>query len=237
MVELLIVSPVIIYTLKKSNIKWKVLVLFCLFFLLNQLLLELPRKFEHLKIIESNWNWSGKIYAIVGSILFYLVFKKEFSDNDFFKIKQAKNSLKPTILTTLCVTFLAIIISYFLFGTSQPNAETLIFQLTMPGFDEEIAFRGIMLGLLATALKEKIEFGFFGFGNPAVLTTSILFGLIHSLGIDEHWNVTQDWIYFLQTFLIGLVLGWMTIKSRSILMPILSHNLINSVGTITTWIK
>ncbi|WP_111309798.1 CPBP family intramembrane glutamic endopeptidase [Confluentibacter sediminis] len=235
--QLLIVLPLIIYTLKKSHIKWSALLLFCLFFLQNQLLLELPREFEFLNIIEGNWNWSGKIYAMAGSLLFYWLFKKEFSEHDFFKIKQARNSIRPNIITTLIVMFLAVALAFFLFGKSEPDTETLLFQLTMPGFDEEIAFRGIMLGLLSTVLNETIDFGFIKFGNPAILITSILFGLIHSFGIDEQWHIAQDWIYFSQTFLYGLVLGWMTIKSRSILMPIISHNLTNTVGTIITWIK
>lgn len=237
LIELLIITPILLLTLDKSKIKWKAIILFGLFFILNGFLLELPRQIPELKIIDGNWNWSGKIYAIMGSIVFYFIYKKELGNYDFFTFRQKKNSLKPTIIATVIVCFLVIGLSFFLFGKSDSDIETLLFQLTMPGFDEEIAFRGIILGLLSTTLNPIIKINSLKLGNPAILITSILFGLIHSFQIDSDWSMSQNWMYFGQTFLFGLILGWMTIKSHSILMPILSHNLTNVLGTITTWIK
>jgi len=48
----------------------------------------------------------------------------------------------------VCTSFF----SYF-DSAKEFDWETLIFQLTMPGFDEEIIFRAILLGLLLTSLK------------------------------------------------------------------------------------
>ena len=236
-IELLIVAPFIIMNLNKSNIKLKAVLLFAFFFILNQFLLELPRQIPELRIIDGNWNWSGKIYTLIGSILFYMLFRKVFIKYDFFTFKQKNNTLKPTISVTVIVVFIAIGLAFFLYGKSESNLETLLFQITMPGLDEEFAFRGIMLGLLSTSLKSKINFGSLNLGNPAILITSILFGLVHSFQLDNNWNFSQNWIYFIQTSVYGLILCWMTIKSGSILMPILSHNLTNTLGTITTWIK
>ncbi|MCB0497046.1 MAG: CPBP family intramembrane metalloprotease [Cyclobacteriaceae bacterium] len=236
-IELLVIAPIIYFGLYRIKVKWRLLLLFVIFFMLNQILLELPRQFSEFSFTGGSWNWSGKIYAIIGSIVFYFLFRKDFSANDFFTLKQKKGSLKTNTLITAVIGMVAIAISFFLFGKSEPKPETLFFQLTMPGFDEEIAFRGIMLGLLATLLKDRLKLGKISFGNPAVLITAILFGLVHSLHIDKNGSISQNWIYFAQTFLLGWIWGWMTIKSRSILMALVSHNLTNTLGTLTTWIK
>ncbi|MBP7500508.1 MAG: CPBP family intramembrane metalloprotease, partial [Chryseobacterium sp.] len=43
--------------------------------------------------------------------------------------------------------------------------------------------------------------------------------------------------YFIQTGFAGYIWGWITIKSRSILLAILSHNFSNFFGTLSTMIK
>ena len=97
----------------------------------------------------------------------------------------------------------------------------------MPGLDEEIAWRGIMLGILSNSLKPKFNIGSFNLGNPAIIITSILFGLGHSFGMTNSWEFYQNWFEFANTFLIGLIFCWITIRSGSILIPILLHNLMN----------
>ncbi|MCB9310808.1 MAG: CPBP family intramembrane metalloprotease [Lewinellaceae bacterium] len=235
--ELLIVFPIILVTLNKSATRWKALILFGLFFIFNSFLLELPRQIPEFKIINGHWNWSGKIYAVLGSILFYLGIRKNLGQYNFFTWRQKEYSLKPTIIASVAVSILTIGISYFFFGKSEIDIETFFFQGTMPGLDEEIAFRGIMLGLLSTTLKPKLKINGLNISNPSILVTSILFGLIHSLQIDNEWNIRNNWMYFGQTFLFGLIVGWMTLKSGSILIPLISHNLTNMLGTVTTWIK
>lgn len=120
-----------------------------------------------------------------------------------------------------------------MFGKSKFNLETLAFQLTVPGIDEEIIFRGILLGLLMSSLKENIKF----LGNPSVLLTGILFGLMHALTLKNDLSINFNSIYFFQTGIAGYIWGWITIKSRSILMAILSHNFSNFFGTLVTMIK
>ena len=125
----------------------------------------------------------------------------------------------------------------FLFGESEPDVGTFFFQLGMPSLDEEFAYRGVMLGLLLTALKPDLKIAALNLGNPSIIVAAILFGLVHSLNLNSSWELSQDWLYFSYTFTYGLALGWMTIKSRSILFPIISHILSNEIGTMLTWIK
>ena len=107
----------------------------------------------------------------------------------------------------------------------------------MPGFDEELAFRGIMVGLLVTILIPRITVGSINLGSPAVWVTAILFALIHAFTLDETWSVKFNVVYFSYTFLFGYIMGWMAIKTRSILMPVIAHNSVNFIGTLVTMLK
>lgn len=237
MTEFIAISPLIIISLNRSDSKWKYLLLFTFYYLFYMCMLAFPNWFPELRIIEStSWNWSGKIYAIIGSLLFYYKFRKVFVNYDYITFKQNKNALKPKFFAISIIFLLTIGLSFFSINNSETRLEQLLFQFTMPGIDEELAFRGIMLGLLSNSLKPKIYFRSINLGNPALLITSILFGLGHSFEIDNNWTFHQNWFEFVNMFAIGLLLGWMAIKSGSILIPMISHNLINTLPKIIFWI-
>ena len=44
-------------------------------------------------------------------------------------------------------------------------------------------------------------------------------------------------IYFLQTGSAGYIWAWITLKSKSILLAIISHNFSNFFGTLATMLK
>lgn len=85
---------------------------------------------------------------------------------------------------------------------------SLIATVIVPALVEEFAFRGIILGSL-----KKFGEGF------AVIVSSVLFGLMHG-------NFEQ--IPF--AFLVGLVLGFITVKSGSIWIAVLIHAFNNFIS-------
>ncbi len=148
--------------------QWKCLALFALYYLFYFCMLTLPNLFPEAKIIHSaTWNWSGKIFAIVGSILFYYLFSPAMVGHDYLTLRQRETSLKPK-LYAVAVLFLATIgLSFWAIDHSAERTEYLLFQFTMPAIDEEIAFRGIIFGLLSNALQPKVKFGRMNLENPA----------------------------------------------------------------------
>ncbi|WP_125047684.1 CPBP family intramembrane glutamic endopeptidase [Pontibacter arcticus] len=130
------------------------------------------------------------------------------------------------MLASLALVVIAIISGYTL-KQKELNFETLAFQLTMPGLDEEILFRGVLLGLLLTILSDKSAIGKFNFGNPSLLIISILFGLVHGLGFEHDQQIYFHFFNIFSTGLTGYGLGWIAINSRSILLPAVTHNLFN----------
>lgn len=231
--QVFIVIPFAILFLKEknnTNFKRILIVVFCYIF--YQIFLVLPRINSIFDFIESSWNWDGKIYGIICGVICYLFFKKYFEENNFFTLKQSKDNFRGALFGTIGIVLLSTLI-WFLLGNSEFNLETLLFQISLPGIDEEIMFRGILLGLLTTSLKSKVPF----LGNPSVLLTAVLFGFMHALTLSENFSISFNSFYFIQTGFAGYVWGWITLKSRSILLAILSHNFSNFFGTLSTMIK
>ncbi len=237
-IELIIISPIIGIALNRPDRRWKYLSLFSLYYLGYSCLLFTPMLYPALSFIDSDWNWSGKLYAFGGSILFYILFRKLFAEHNFITFKQRNTSIKISLFITIIIFMAAVGAAMLSINSSATRSAYFLFQFTMPGLDEEIAYRGIMLGLLSNALPSRVYFKNKSLGNPALLITSILFGLVHSFQIDQGWCFHQNWFEFISTFATGLLLGWLTIKSGSILMSILIHDLINTLpGLITLTIN
>ena len=115
----------------------------------------------------------------------------------------------------------------FFAPTKLLNLETLFYQFSMPGMGEEIAYRGIMLGLLTKILKSKNLIL-----NSSVWVTAILFGLAHGFSLSSEFSITFNIQPFLRTMIYGLIWGWITIRSGSILLALISHNLGNGIGNL-----
>ena len=169
---LAIVLPIVILSAKDLRKFWRAIVLFSAFFIMNQMLLVIPRYFQELAI-GTQWNWSGKLAAIIGSLIFYRVFRSDFKEHDFFTLKQQPGSIRPSIILTFVIALIVIAMGIFFYGKNEPDLETFFFQLGMPSLDEEFAFRGIMLGLLCTALKPNLKIAAFNLGNPSIIVTAI----------------------------------------------------------------
>ncbi len=234
LVAMAVILPILLFY-KKEEASYRLFLLFFVFAFINTFLFVLPEMFEQFGIIGGKWNWSSKIYTILGSIIFYFLFRKNFAENDFVRLRQKEGSFKFTLTATVLLVTFYTAYSYFFASPSAINFENLGFHLTMPGIDEELTYRGIGLGLLVTALKDKVRIGKLNLGHPAIWVTAVLFGLVHVLRFSG--VIHMDWGYFGLTFGTGLALGWMTLKSRSILMPIVVHNLLNFSYALTRMLK
>ena len=184
---------------------------------------------DFLNIIGGNWNWDGKTYGIIWGIAAYFIFRNQFSENNFFTFRQNKEGLKSAIWAAVLVIGIPTLLGTL--NTKEFNLETLLFQITMPGFDEEIMFRGVLLGLMCSCLRNDGP----TWKNPANLIASILFGLVHALNVDGG-SVSFSVSSFIWTGMIGYGLGYMTLKTRSILLAIVAHNLCNFLQNLVAMI-
>jgi len=196
------------------------------------LVLRLPFYYADLEIIGGQWNWTGKVYAIVWSILFLYIFQNRFQDFVSFQIKSSGNIWGLFFFVIL----VAVVVGIFFYFKSW-DTETLLFQATMPGIDEEISYRGIMLGILTTIMVSEKRIGRWQIHYPDIWAVSLLFGFVHGLKLSSDFQLTFDAIYFIHTFILGWIWGYMTIKSKSIYLSMLSHNLSNFIPNLIGMLK
>lgn len=189
------------------------------YFIYNAVL-TIQFQFDCLNIIKGGWNWDGKIYGVICGVAAYFIFRRQFSENDFFTLKQNKEGLKSALKVVVAIISISVLGG--IVNDKDFNLETLLFQVSMPGIDEEIMYRGVLLGLMCSVLRT----GGKAWSNPAIVINGVLFGLVHALSFRD--GAMQFYtMNFVWTGLLGYGFGYITIKTRSILIPMLTHNLYN----------
>ena len=81
---------------------------------------------------------------------------------------------------------------------------------------EEIIFRGFLQQILETHWKDTTR---------AVLFTALIFSIIH---MNPYW--------FIQIYILGVVLGFLAWKTQSIIAPLILHGLNNSVALLFSFL-
>lgn len=211
---------------RNFSLRW--LVIAALLVVLNDILLtrgygELPRLLP-----ASDWNWQGKILALLASLavaaLPYFGWRRI-----GLSLKQNKDSLWSALLV------LSIYIAFFaglalVFPNDEVTTETLAFQLTMPGLEEEVFYRGLLLFALDRAFTARVRFLGVDWGWGA-LFSSALFGLAHAFGFSDG-AFTFDPMIMALTAVPSLLAVWLRMRTGSLVMPIVAHNAGNSLFLI-----
>lgn len=234
---LAIIAPFVFIALRKHekrNIRY--VLLFVAFFLIGSLIRGLPFYFESIRFPKhAMWNWSGKFYAMMFSIMFVLFYRKISLAEYGLTWRQQPSSIMPCLVLTTFYIAAGIIIGLLTDSGYDISVEYLLFELSMPGLDEEIFYRGIGLALLNRAFgKNQDLFGAkIGWG---LIIISLLFGLVHGVGLTDQMELKIDLFSVLLTAFAGFLLGWLRDRSGSLVLPIAAHNLGNTVTRVAEWI-
>jgi membrane protease YdiL (CAAX protease family) len=175
---------------------------------------------------KSEWNWQGKILALAATLAIAAlpVFGWKRSGLTF---AQAKGSLVTAIPVALVYCgFFVVMARLFPSGAASP--ETIAYQLTMPGVEEEPFFRGILLFALDRAFSARVRLLGVDWGWGAVLSCA-LFGLAHALGY-AHGRFSFDALTMALTGLPAFLGVWMRLRTGSLVLPVLLHNFGNSIS-------
>ena len=96
---------------------------------------------------------------------------------------------------------------------------------------EELAFRGVLLGLLRSKMSS----------SAAVIACSLLFGLWHIQGVATSTAGSGTHVLaasfgtFCATFLAGIAFCWLRLRSGSLMASAMAHVATNSVALATAW--
>ena len=232
---ILILLPIIILAfIKSKNRNTKYLVYFILYFLADSYLLILGRQYINLEFLGLKLNWASKLISIVFAlILIFSVSRNEREAIGFTTKTNSKKQFRYGIFVFLGLTLFDIIFKLILFPKGGTfDAETFLFQATMPGLSEEILFRGIFLWMLEKAFPAQWDFRGIKFGWGFVIIT-ITFGLIHGVILTDTHQFKIDIITIVYLTLISSVsVGILRKFSGNLIYPVLGHNLINITNVI-----
>lgn len=223
-VGLLLAAGGAIWTLGRGHVAWRWLLVAAGLVVLNDVCLTnayglLPTP------IPGDWNWQGKALALIATLAVAALPAFGWRASGL-TLAQAPGSLKPA--AGVCLLYVAVFLGLALaFPTEPANAETLAFQLTMPGLEEETFNRGLLLLALNRAFTARkrllgVDWGWGG------LIACALFGLTHAFGFSDG-AFSFDPLYFALTAGPSLIAVWLVLRTRSVLLPVLIHNFGNAV--------
>jgi membrane protease YdiL (CAAX protease family) len=164
------------------------------------------------------WNWTGKVFAIIASLTFIALWRGiNWREAGFTGLR--KGSWLPFIVLVL----LWFPLSGPWAGEGPTKIETLLFDATIPGIDEEIVYRGIMLALFNRAFGTpwKVLGASIGWGW---ILSSVLFGLMHGIGFKD-----SQFIFSIAPIIVtgigGFVMGWIRERTGSLYPAIFLHSM------------
>lgn len=171
------------------------------------------------------WNWVGKIVAtsvVLAAIAAVpLVGRAEVG----LQVRLKPGSVVPALIATAILCLLAWGQEIWAADGRELSRERLAFQLLMPGLDEELFFRGLLLALLLRAFRER--WSLFGAPvGPAAAVVTFIFAALHGLRIAEA-QLVFDAEAFAVAGALGFGLLWIRQRTGSVLPAIAAHNLIN----------
>ena len=176
-------------------------------------------------MVGGNWNWQGKILATLATLAIAALPMFGWRRSGL-TLDQGNERKLPTygVIAVAALLFLGLA----LMSPNEPvDPETLGFQLTMPGIEEELFYRGLLLLALNEALRGRWRVLGVTIGWAALLTT-VLFGCAHSVSF-ENGALDFDLFSFLITGVPALILIWVRERTGSVLWPIILHNLANAL--------
>lgn len=195
--------------------------------LLTRLITKTPWKELHLKpFIKVEWKallagwFMPGILSIIGAVLFFLIFPGLFDPQMSTLSSQMPTVLEgttpPILQVVILQTMLALVIS------APMNA--------MATFGEEFGWRAFLLPELMPLGKRK-----------ALIISSIIWGVWHwpmilmghNYGLDYPgypWLGLVAMVWF--TLSVGIYIGWLSIKGRSVWPAVLAHGSLNGLASI-----
>ncbi len=171
------------------------------------------------------WNWIGKIIAIAATLIMIAAIPTIGAAEVGMTLRQRAGSLVPVLICTALLCALAWGMEALDADGTDLSLERLLYQATMPGLDEELFMRGLLLALLLRGFAERWNLWGAPMG-PAAVSITFLFAAGHGLRIVEG-SLFFDPLNFAVTGTLGFGLLWLRQRTGSLAAPVLVHNLLN----------
>ena len=179
-------------------------------------------------LVGGAWNWQGKLMALAATIAI-AAFPAFGFRRVGLTLSHEPGSLKAAapVAAAYCAFFVVI---GLLFPADQGSAEDIAFQLTMPGLEEELFYRGILLFALDQAFRGRKRLLGVDWGWGAVLSC-LLFGMTHAFGYSDG-SFSFDPVTMALTGIPSFIAVWLRLRTGSLLIPMVLHNFGNALSLI-----
>jgi membrane protease YdiL (CAAX protease family) len=171
--------------------------------------------------------WANKLVLFAACLCFVALWRGMSWREVGFTLRLNPGSLRPIVIITVAVVLINVALSFLIDPDTVPLNEMILYQATLPGLDEELFFRGILLILLNRALGTPWRLWGAQIGWGLVIST-LLFGLAHGFFWGEG-GLSVDLVGIVVTGFYGFLLGWVRERSGSLIPAIVMHNLMNTV--------
>ena len=166
---------------------------------------------------REDFNWGGHLLALGGmlALAVLLVRRTGIAPRDLGFARPARLRLAAgVVVAALLVSYPLLVITA---GRLQPiPASAWLFVATMPGLAEEVAFRGVLLAAADRAAPAARLIAGVPVSLGAALLTAAFVGL-HGFGVGMLVSVLPGALLYL----------WLRLRTGSVLVPIVAHNLWN----------
>jgi hypothetical protein len=170
---------------------------------------------------NSHWNWSGKILALAVSLAIAAL--PAFGWRNI-GLTLRQRQLRGALIVTAALLAIYSTMAWFM-GAGGGGKEELAFQLTMPGLEEEVFYRGLLLLALDRAFTGRLSIGGAPIGWSLPLN-ALVFGLAHGLSVS-HGVFAFDVMAFALPCIGAIPAVWLRAKTGSLVLPIVLHNVVN----------
>lgn len=178
-------------------------------------------------LVPGPWAWTGKLLATAGLLLVAAL--------PAFGLRRCGVTLRQApgwrtawaVFAALAAAIFAVAIAA---GDGPDCLETIAFQWTMPGLEEELFYRGVLLLALNRALDGDGRPGLAGMGWGGVVAC-VAFGLGHAL-FWRNGMLSFDPLAMALTGGPALLLAWFRARTGSLLLPVLAHNVANGAPAL-----
>jgi len=173
-----------------------------------------------------HYNWLQKLLAFLCIILLPRLLSYDKSVCGFGAPK-ASTAFATGLLIGLLFAFLD---SLMTVEHSVPKLETVLFELSMPGLQEEPLYRGLLLCIWDKYLGRPWKAFGVEFGGGCVITTS-LFTVSHLITLDRSWHpiVNLDPLQWFNFAIFCMTMCWLRYKFDSAWVSVIAHNADNGI--------
>ncbi len=196
-------------------------------FAIYQAAYEIGRRWDIPFFEPSAWNWSAKIYALAALLIIIAIVPVIDRQSVGLTLRRAQGAWQGWLAVIMLMAAFTFAAGQFPPERFDGDWDALAFQLTMPGLEEELFFRGLLLLLIDRTFETSSRVFGAPFGWGALLT-SIMFGLAHGVGFSDG-VFSFGLAHAGYTFLGALVLVWLRAKTGNLLAPVLVHSFGNSI--------